>query len=73
MGYVMEGAIRMRVKGEAEATYRAGQTFYEAPDGVHELSANASAHAPAKFLAIFVCDRDTPRTVPVSAVSGRGS
>jgi quercetin dioxygenase-like cupin family protein len=70
MVYVIEGAIRTRLKGEAEAIYRAGETFYEAANGVHELSANASDQAPAKFLAIFVCEGDTAFTVPPPAATG---
>jgi quercetin dioxygenase-like cupin family protein len=71
--YVIEGAIRTRVKGQPEAIYRAGETFYEEAHGVHELSANASQHAPVRFLAFFVCDRDTKLTVPPPAVIGSGS
>jgi quercetin dioxygenase-like cupin family protein len=64
IGYVIEGAVRMQVKGEPEATYKAGQSFYEAPNGVHAVSANASKTERARFLAYFVCDHDTPLTVP---------
>jgi quercetin dioxygenase-like cupin family protein len=64
IGYVIEGAIRMRIKGEPEAVYRAGESFYEAAGGVHEVSANVSAQAPAKLLAMFVCDRETPLSLP---------
>jgi quercetin dioxygenase-like cupin family protein len=71
--YVIEGAIRTRVKGQPEAIYRAGETFFEEAHGVHELSANASQHAPARFLAFFVCDRDTRLTVPPPPVTGSGS
>lgn len=70
MVYVIEGAIRTRVQGEREAIYRAGDTFYEAAHGIHELSANASQHAPARFLAIFLCDRDTPLSVPPPVTEG---
>jgi quercetin dioxygenase-like cupin family protein len=63
MVYVIEGAIRTKVKGQPETIYRAGQAFFEAPNGLHEVSANASDRAPAKFLAVFVCDRATPLTV----------
>lgn len=69
MVYVIEGAVRTRVRGEREAVVRAGETFYEAPGGVHELSANASDEAPARFLAIFLCDRDTPVTQAPPAVT----
>jgi quercetin dioxygenase-like cupin family protein len=64
IGYVVEGAVRMQVKGEPEATYKVGQSFYEAPNGVHAVSANASKTERARFLAYFTCDRDAPLTVP---------
>ena len=72
IGYVIEGALRTQVKGEAEAIYQAGQSFYEAPNGVHMISANASDKVPVKFLAYFVCDHDTPLSVapPAAAPSG---
>jgi len=65
IGYVAEGAIRFQVKGGApEAVYKAGESFYEPPNGVHQISANASDKEPAKLIAFFVCDHDTPLTVP---------
>src|SRR5438132_908452 len=63
IGYVVEGALRTQVKGGAEATYQAGESFYEAANGVHVVSANASQTKPAKFIAYFVCDHDTPLSV----------
>ena len=66
IGYVVEGAIRTQVEGESEHTYEAGGTFYEPPNGVHAVSANASATQPAKLVAYFVCDRDTPLSVNVT-------
>jgi quercetin dioxygenase-like cupin family protein len=63
----MEGAIRSQVKGDDEATFQAGQTFYEPANGVHMVSANASTTAPAKLLAYFVCDSDAPLSSPVSS------
>jgi quercetin dioxygenase-like cupin family protein len=63
IGHVIQGALRTQVKGEREAVYEAGQTFYEAPHGVHLVSANASRSDPTRLIAIFVCDRDTPLTV----------
>lgn len=64
IGYVLEGAVRTKTKGEPEGVYKAGESFYEAPNGTHEISANASSTESAKFLAYFVCDRDTPLSVP---------
>ena len=65
VGYVVEGALRTQVKGEPEAIYRAGERFYEAPNGVHLISANASDKEPVRFLASFTCDRETPLSVAV--------
>ena len=64
IGHVVEGAIRSQVKGEPEAVYKAGESFYEPPNGVHQVSANANDKAPAKLIAYFICDRETPLTVP---------
>ncbi len=64
IAYVLEGAVRSKVKGGNEAVYKAGESFYEAPNGIHQISANASSSQPAKFLAYFLCDRDTPLSVP---------
>lgn len=63
IGYVIQGALRTQVKGQAEAVYKAGQSFYEAPNGIHMLSASARSTAPVKFLAYFVCGHDVPLTV----------
>lgn len=42
IGYVLEGAVRMQMMGEPQATYKQGDSFYEAPNGIHLVSANAS-------------------------------
>jgi quercetin dioxygenase-like cupin family protein len=65
IGYVVEGALRTQVKGGPEAVYRAGQSFYEEPNSVHLVSANASDRESVRFLAYFTCDRDTPLSVVV--------
>lgn len=31
IGYVLDGTLRMQMKGEAETLYRTGESFYEAP------------------------------------------
>lgn len=64
IGYVAEGAIRFQVKGGPESVYKAGESFYEPPNGVHQISANASDQQPAKLIAFFICDHETPLTVP---------
>ena len=64
VGYVIEGEYRSQSGAEPAVVYRAGQSFYEAPDAVHRLSANASTTRPVRFLAYFVCDRPGPLSVP---------
>jgi quercetin dioxygenase-like cupin family protein len=63
VAYVLDGALRVHIKGTPEAVYRAGESFYEAPNSAHLVSANASDKEPARFLAFFTCDRDTPLSV----------
>jgi quercetin dioxygenase-like cupin family protein len=63
IGYVVAGTVRTQVRGEAEAVYKVGESFYEAANGVHVVSANASPTEPAKFVAFFVCDHDAPLSV----------
>jgi quercetin dioxygenase-like cupin family protein len=67
IGYVLEGTIRTQVKGEPEANYKAGESFYEPPNGVHLVSANASDKKRAELLAYFVCDHQTALSVDVTA------
>lgn len=72
IGYVVAGALRTQVKGEPEATYKAGESFYEAPNGVHVVSANASQTEAATFVAYFVCDHDTPLSSDVPEIATTG-
>src|SRR6266851_863208 len=71
IGYVVQGAYRTQVEGEPEAVYKAGQTFYEAPNGLHLVSANASKTESAAFIAFFVCDLGTPLSIDIPASSGK--
>jgi quercetin dioxygenase-like cupin family protein len=75
-GSVLTGAVRMQVLDPGRAqrgpvtVYRAGESFYEAPNGRHLVSANASQTAPGTFLATFVCDHSIG--VRVTAPSSKG-
>ena len=42
IGYVVEGALRTRVSETRETIIHAGEMFYEEPNGIHRVSANAS-------------------------------
>lgn len=64
IGYMLEGAMRMQLKGRPEVTYKTGETFYEPPNAVHAIAANASKTKRARFTVTFVCDRETPLMVP---------
>jgi quercetin dioxygenase-like cupin family protein len=66
IGYVLEGALRIHIEGSPETTYHAGDTFFEAPNGIHQTSKNTSDTKPARLLAYFVCDREGPLTIPLS-------
>lgn len=63
VGYVVDGAVRMKLAGRPEVVYRTGDTFYESPSDIHEVSANASADRPATFVAMFTCDHDGPLAI----------
>ena len=63
LAYVAEGTIRSQVNDEPERAYKVGETLYEAPNGVHRVSANASQTEPAKLIAFLVCDHEGPITV----------
>ena len=67
IGYVLEGAVRMQIKGQPERIYNAGEAFSETPSDLHLVSANASQDVQARFLAYFVCDRETRLSIPVGA------
>jgi quercetin dioxygenase-like cupin family protein len=64
IAYVIERAVRVHIRGQQEAVYKAGESFCEAPNGIHELTENVSAADPAR-LAFFVCDHRAPLTEPL--------
>jgi quercetin dioxygenase-like cupin family protein len=72
IGYVLKGAVRMQVKDGPLSIHKAGDTFYEAPNGIHMVSANASATEPATFLAYFLCDHSAPLSLKVPANKTEG-
>jgi quercetin dioxygenase-like cupin family protein len=65
IGYVLHGAVRMQVQGGPESLYKAGDSFYEPPNGIHLVSKNASTQEPATFLAYFICDHSATLSVKV--------
>ncbi len=66
--YVLTGAIRSQVSGDAEAkVYKAGESFFEAPGSSHLVSENASTTEPASLIAIFVANDGAALTEPGEA------
>jgi hypothetical protein len=56
--YVLSGSIQSQVEGEPAKTFKAGESFYEAPGAHHLEGRNMSTTKPAKLLAVFVVDTD---------------
>jgi quercetin dioxygenase-like cupin family protein len=69
--YVLEGAMTMQVDGGAPVTLKRGQVFYEGPDDVHRISANASRTAPAKILVLMIKDKGRPPSRAVGPEEAR--
>ena len=65
--YVLEGALVMGVKGKEPVTVSAGETFYESPADIHEVSRNASTTKPAKFLVVLIHDQGSSTMLPATA------
>jgi len=61
--YVLEGSMVMKTREGPETTLLPGQHFVERPQDVHMVSRNASATAPARFLAMIIKDAGVPITV----------
>jgi quercetin dioxygenase-like cupin family protein len=62
--YVLEGEIRSKVGDQPERTDKAGEMFFETPDELHAVSANASTTRPAKLLAILLAEKGKALTTP---------
>jgi quercetin dioxygenase-like cupin family protein len=67
--YVLEGRVRMQVQGSAAVTLGPGETFYESPDDIHTISANASRTKSARILVFIIKDKGAP----VSTGAGGGT
>lgn len=63
--YVLEGSVIMQMKGGEKVTLLPGDTFYEAPDGIHLVGKNASDTKPAKFLVFLIKEKGAPIFTPV--------
>jgi len=62
--YVLEGEFATQVAGQEKVILHKGQSFYESPSDIHEVSANASATKPVKLLILVIKDKNKPVTLP---------
>jgi quercetin dioxygenase-like cupin family protein len=60
--YVLSGSIRSQIEGEAVATLRTGDTYFEPLGAIHLFAENASQTDPAVVLAVFVHDEGATLT-----------
>lgn len=58
--FVLAGSVKMQVAGSPVVTLGPGETFYEGPEDVHTVSANASQTEPARILVVMVRDKSAP-------------
>jgi quercetin dioxygenase-like cupin family protein len=66
IAYVLEGAVVSQLEGQAPVTYRAGQSWYEAPRIDHLVSRNASPTRPATLLVWLLDDAGAPVLTPLA-------
>ena len=64
--YVLAGRVTMQVAGSPEVTLGPGGTFYEGPEDIHVVSANASRTEPARILVVMVRDKNKPVSTNVA-------
>jgi len=65
IAHIAEGAMRIQIQGQPPHVYKAVDTFYEAPHGVHLVAQNVSSKDPARVLLFVVCDNTGPIALPV--------
>ena len=64
VAYITEGELRSAVGDGPARVYHTGESFYEAPNALHRISANASRERPVRFTATFICDTTVALSVP---------
>lgn len=57
IGYVLDGEFIVKVEGQPEQHFKAGQSVYEPADTVIERFDNASASQPAVLIAAYLVDK----------------
>lgn len=63
--FVLEGEAELQIAGGPLTKVKAGETFYEPPGAIHEVSRNASQTKPCKLLAFIIGKKGTDITSPL--------
>jgi quercetin dioxygenase-like cupin family protein len=66
VGYVASGTIRFQVAGEAQQLLTAGSAFFEPADRKIAQFDNASAEAPARFVAFYLLGANDHQLIEMS-------
>lgn len=61
-GYLLQGELESVFEG-VRHVYKAGDSFYEKPDGLHSLTRNNSKSEPARLLVFFINDPAKPNSI----------
>jgi len=61
-GYLLQGELESVFDG-IRHVYKAGDSFYEKPNGLHSLTRNKSKSEPAKLLVFFINDPSRPNSI----------
>lgn len=61
-GYLLQGELES-VFGGVRHLYKAGDSFYEKPGGLHSLTRNNSKSEPARLLVFFINDPAKPNSI----------
>jgi quercetin dioxygenase-like cupin family protein len=65
--YVLSGEVESKVNDGEARVYKAGESWSEPPNAIHQISRNASKTDAAKLLAVFVANSDDKvLTTPVN-------
>ena len=63
--HLLEGQLTVQVRGGPLVTLNPGDTFYESPDDIHQMSKNANDSVPARARVFMVKEKGAPATTPV--------
>lgn len=63
--YIIEGELLSEFEGEKK-TYKAGDVFYEKPNGIHSITQNNSSSKTVKFLVVYFMKEGMETYLPLN-------